>query len=181
MVARPTTLLLAVSTISTDQPASRRSPASSTRGVLPMSYQTVPDSAAARCTCVLVWQALNSIVGVHGGSVPGRLLKASVSASVGRHASISPPPSTITALIAGDASAACGVTVATTLIWLADVAPAPMMSVLVQLNRVAPAAPSQVQPGPVGRAARTSPGGSRSLTVYTPVVGSRPALRTLIR
>ena len=130
-----------------------------------MSYQTVPDSAAARCTVVLTWQAFSSIVAVQAGRFAGRLLKASSSDGVGRQASISPPPSTSTALIAGVLSAACGVTVATTLIWLGLVVPAAMTSLLVQLNRVAPAAPSQVQPAPVGRAASTRPTGRRSLTV----------------
>jgi hypothetical protein len=47
-------------------------------------------------------------------------------------------------------------------------APAFTTVLLVQLKLLAPTAPVQVQPVPVGVAAKVKPGGKRSLTVYTP-------------
>ena len=163
---------------STIQPCLGWSRASSWRCTVPMSYQTVPDRLAACCTSSGSRQALCTMSALHSGSEPGLLLKALRSAVDGRRAGISPPPSTITALLTGEALSAAAPTTATAVMALALVAPAAITVELVQLNAEAPAVPVQVQPVPVGVAVSVRPAGRRSSTVYAPLVGALPALRT---
>jgi hypothetical protein len=120
------------------------------------------------------------MAGAHGGSVAGVLLKASVSAGVGPRAGSSPPPSTITALIAGELCSAAAPTRTRTMIAFGLAAPAPITSFDEQVKLVAPTAPLQVQPVPAGTASRLRPGGRRSETRTVPLLATSPPLRTRI-
>ena len=78
----------------------------------------------------------------------------------------------------GDAAAAAALTATRTLIASGEVAPLPITVLLVQLKRSAPGAPSQLHALPVGVAAKVTPVGRRSSTLYTPTLGCGPMLRT---
>ena len=130
-----------------------------------MSYQAVPEMADASCTAVGVRQAFCVMPATHTGSAAGLPLKASTSAADGRRAAISPPPSTITRLSTVAPTAAVAATVTVAAIVLANAAPAAMTLLLVQVKALAPTAPAQDQPLPVGVAASVRPAGRRSVTV----------------
>ena len=129
-----------------------------------MSNHTVPDSDAASCTGVATRQTLCAAGVVHGGSVDGSPAKALRSAALGPRAGSSPPPSTSTTLLTGEAAAAGAAMFTTAVISFGWAAPALTTALLLQLNWLSLAAPVQVQPAPVGAAARVRPVGRRSLT-----------------
>ena len=131
---------------------------------LPVSSQTVPESDAEACTTVDVRQAFWVMPAAQAGKLAGALLKPSRSLADGARAGSSPPPSTITALMAGEFCAADAATSTLTVIALGLPAPAAMTSFDVQVKLDAPTAPTQVQPVPLGTALSVSPGGKRSET-----------------
>ena len=130
-----------------------------------MSDQTVPDTAAASCTGAGSRQTLWMIATSHTGRPAGLPLNSARSVSLGRRASISPPPSTIATLLTGDAATAAAATLTRTAIVDAAEAPAAITALLLQLNAVSPGAPLQTQPAPTGTAVNARPRGRRSLTV----------------
>ena len=162
------------------------SPLSSWRVTLPMSYQTVPLTLADCSTVVGVRQAFCSgaASAAQTGKAPGLVAKFALSAGLGAKAMFSPPPEAMTGLFS-TTEVAPPVAVASsrtgTAIVCADTLPAAITVLAVQVKSLAPAAPVQLQPGPVGTAASTMPAGRRSCTVYAPTVGNWPMLPTLMR
>ena len=130
-----------------------------------MSDQTTPEMAPGSCTGAGSRQTLCCTAGSHSGRPAGLPLKSARSVSPGRRASISPPPSTSTALLTGEPGSAAALTLTATVMSAAPAAPAAITVLLLQSKRLSPTAPLQAQPAPMGSAASVRPTGRRSLTV----------------
>lgn len=102
---------------------------------------------------------------LQSGRAAGLLLKASTSAGEGARAGSSPPPSTSTALIAGELCSAAAETRTLTVMAFGLLAPAATPSLEVQVKVDAAMAPVQTHPVPVGTASSTRPAGRRSRTM----------------
>ena len=146
--------------------------------LLPMSYQTEPESAADCTITVGVRQAFCVMAGSQTGSWLTSPSNAPRSAGVGPRNSGSPPPLTITALLSVVPFAMPAATRTGTVMAFGLVDAAPMTLLLRHSKRSSFAAPLQVQPVPVGAAVSRRPVGRRSRTRISPTVGRWPWLRT---